>query len=89
MVIGETTIICNRVKHYQGVTLGAKSFKMDEEGRLVRGMKRHPTIEDDVVIYSNATIVGGDTVIGRGSTIGANVWLIRSIPPNSFIRNEA
>jgi serine O-acetyltransferase len=89
VVIGETTIIGNRVKLYQGVTLGAKSFKMDEEGRLVRGMKRHPTIEDDVVIYSNATIVGGDTVIGRGSTIGANVWLIRSIPPNSFIRNEA
>jgi serine O-acetyltransferase len=89
VVIGETTVIGNRVKLYQGVTLGAKSFKMDDDGRLVRGMKRHPTIEDEVVIYSNATIVGGDTVIGKGSTIGANVWLIRSVPPNSFIRNEA
>ena len=62
---------------------------MDEEGRLVRDQKRHPTIEDNVVIYANATILGGNTVIGAGSIIGANVWLVRSVPPNSRIRNEA
>src|SRR6185503_10549393 len=81
VVIGETTIIGNRVKLYQGVTLGALSFAMDEEGRMVRGKKRHPTIEDDVVIYAGATILGGSTVIGRGSVIGGNVWLTRSVPP--------
>jgi serine O-acetyltransferase len=81
VVIGETTIIGNRVKLYQGVTLGALSFAMDEEGRMVRGKKRHPTIEDDVVIYAGATILGGTTVIGRGSVIGGNVWLTRSVPP--------
>ena len=81
VVIGETTIIGNRVKLYQGVTLGALSFAMDEEGRMIRGKKRHPTIEDDVVIYSGATILGGTTVIGRGSVIGGNVWLTRSVPP--------
>src|SRR5262245_15188630 len=81
VVIGETTIIGNRVKLYQGVTLGALSFAMDEEGRMIRGKKRHPTIEDDVVIYAGATILGGQTVIGRGSVIGGNVWLTRSVPP--------
>jgi serine O-acetyltransferase len=81
VVIGETTTIGNRVKLYQGVTLGALSFAMDEEGRMIRGKKRHPTIEDDVVIYAGATILGGSTVIGRGSVIGGNVWLIRSVPP--------
>jgi serine O-acetyltransferase len=81
VVIGETTIIGNRVKLYQGVTLGALSFAMDEEGRMIRGMKRHPTIEDDVVIYAGATILGGATVIGRGSIVGGNVWLTRSVPP--------
>jgi serine O-acetyltransferase len=81
VVIGETTIIGNRVKLYQGVTLGAVSFAMDDEGRMVRGKKRHPTIEDDVVIYAGATILGGATVIGRGSVIGGNVWLTRSVPP--------
>jgi serine O-acetyltransferase len=81
VVIGETTIIGNRVKLYQGVTLGALSFAMDDEGRMVRGKKRHPTIEDDVVIYAGATILGGSTVIGRGSVIGGNVWLTRSVPP--------
>jgi len=81
VVIGETTDIGDRVKLYQGVTLGALSFAMDEEGRMVRGKKRHPTIEDDVVIYAGATILGGETVIGRGSVIGGNVWLTRSVPP--------
>jgi serine O-acetyltransferase len=81
VVIGETTIIGNRVKLYQGVTLGALSFAKDDEGRMVRGKKRHPTIEDDVVIYAGATILGGATVIGRGSVIGGNVWLTRSVPP--------
>lgn len=81
VVIGETTIIGNRVKLYQGVTLGALSFAKDEEGRMIRGKKRHPTIEDDVVIYAGATILGGATVIGRGSVIGGNVWLTRSVPP--------
>jgi len=81
VVIGETTNIGNRVKLYQGVTLGALSFAKDEEGRMVRGKKRHPTIEDDVVIYAGATILGGATVIGRGSVIGGNVWLTRSVPP--------
>ena len=80
VVIGETTIIGNRVKLYQGVTLGALSFAMDEQGRMVRGKKRHPTIEDDVVIYAGATILGGTTVIGKGSVIGGNVWLTRSVP---------
>jgi len=81
VVIGETTNIGNRVKLYQGVTLGALSFAKDDEGRMIRGKKRHPTIEDDVVIYAGATILGGNTVIGRGSVIGGNVWLTRSVPP--------
>ena len=81
VVIGETTFIGNRVKLYQGVTLGALSFAMDEEGRMIRGKKRHPTIEDDVVIYAGATILGGETVICRGCVIGGNVWLTRSVPP--------
>jgi serine O-acetyltransferase len=81
VVIGETTTIGNRVKLYQGVTLGALSFAMDDEGRMIRGRKRHPTIEDGVVIYAGATILGGTTVIGRNSVIGGNVWLTRSVPP--------
>ena len=85
VVIGETTIIGNNVKIYQGVTLGARSFIMDEEGMLVRGRKRHPTIEDDVVIYAGATILGGTTVIGRGCVIGGNVWLTRSVPPHTRV----
>jgi len=85
VVVGETTVIGDRVKLYQGVTLGALSFPKDERGRLVRGVKRHPTIEDDVVIYAAATILGGETVIGRGSVIGGNVWLTSSIPPNTKV----
>ncbi|MBM3457584.1 MAG: serine acetyltransferase [Armatimonadetes bacterium] len=85
VVIGETTIIGNKVRIYQGVTLGAYSFRLDEHGNPVKGTKRHPTIEDEVVIYPGATILGGDTVIGRGSVIGGNVWLTRSVPPSTTI----
>jgi serine O-acetyltransferase len=85
VVIGETTLIGNHVKLYQGVTLGALSFPKDEKGRLLRGHKRHPTIEDNVVIYAGATILGGDTVIGEGSIIGGNVWLTESVPPGSRV----
>jgi serine O-acetyltransferase len=79
-VIGETTIIGDNVKLYQGVTLGALSVKKEESGR-----KRHPTIEDNVTIYANATILGGETVIGRGSVIGGSVWITQSVPPDSKI----
>jgi serine O-acetyltransferase len=88
VVIGETTEIGNRVKVYQGVTLGARSFPLDENGNPIKHIKRHPTVEDEVVIYANATILGGDTVIGRGSTIGGNVFLMESVPPNTFVANE-
>jgi len=81
VVIGGTAELGDRVKLYQGVTLGALSFPRDAAGRMIRGQKRHPTIEDDVTIYAGATILGGDTVIGRGSTIGGNVWIHESIPP--------
>ena len=88
VVIGETTVIGQRVKIYQGVTLGAKSFAKDAEGHIVKGIKRHPNIEDEVVIYAGATILGGDTVIGRGSVVGSNVWLMESVPPNSIVYFE-
>jgi serine O-acetyltransferase len=84
VVIGETTIIGKNVKLYQGVTLGALSVKKEEGAR-----KRHPTIEDDVTIYSHATILGGETVIGRGSTIGGNVWITESVPPNTVVYTGA
>lgn len=84
VVIGETCVIGNSVRLYQGVTLGAKSFKSDDEGNLEKGYPRHPIVEDDVVIYANATILGRIT-IGRGSSIGGNVWLVDSVPPNSRI----
>jgi len=87
VVIGETTEIGNSVKLYQGVTLGALSFPTDEEGNLHRGFKRHPTIEDDVVIYSNASILGPITV-GRGSVIGGNVFLTHDIEPGSKVTIE-
>ncbi len=84
VVIGETTVIGDHVKLYQGVTLGALSVdKSDAE------KKRHPTIEDEVVIYSGATILGGETTIGRGSVIGGNVWITKSVPPNSKIYYQA
>jgi len=88
VVVGETTVIGQRVKIYQGVTLGAKSFAKDADGRIVKGSKRHPNIEDEVVIYAGATILGGDTVIGRGSVIGSNVWVMQSVPPRSIVYYE-
>ena len=84
VVIGETAVIGRHVRLYQGVTLGAKRFAMDGNGALLKGGARHPMIEDDVVIYAGATILGRIT-IGRGSTIGGNVWLTRSVPPKSNI----
>jgi serine O-acetyltransferase len=89
VVIGETTEIGDWVKLYQGVTLGARSFATDVDGNLVRGVKRHPTIEDHVVIYANATILGGNTVIGHDSIIGSNVWLTRSVVPGSIVAMES
>ena len=88
-MIGETTEIGEWVKLYQGVTLGALSFATDAEGNLVRGTKRHPTIEDRVVVYANATILGGKTVIGRGSVIGSSVWLTRSVAPGTTVTMES
>ena len=84
VVIGETAVIGEHVRLYQAVTLGAKRFPVDEHGALVKGNLRHPIVEDDVVIYAGATILGRIT-IGCGSTIGGNVWLTRSVPPGSTI----
>jgi serine O-acetyltransferase len=84
VVIGETAVIGDRVRIFQGVTLGALSVK-----KKLEGTKRHPTIGNDVVIYSQATILGGRTVIGEGSIIGGNVWLTDSVPPHSVITNQA
>lgn len=88
VVIGETAVIGDNVKLYQGVTLGALSFARDENGMPIKGIKRHPNIEDDVTIYSGATILGGDTTVGRGSVIGGNVWLTHSVPPESKVFNN-
>jgi serine O-acetyltransferase len=84
VVIGETTFIGNRVRLYQGVTLGALSLNKEECEQL-RNQKRHPTIEDDVIVYANATILGGNTVIGARSVIGGNVWLTESVPPDTTV----
>jgi len=84
VVIGETTIIGNNVKIYQGVTLGALSFKKDAHGRIIKGTKRHPTVEDDVVMYAEATILG-DIVIGKGAVIGGNTWVKESIEPGVMV----
>jgi serine O-acetyltransferase len=84
VVVGETCIIGRNVRIYQGVTLGAKSFPLDAEGHPTKGVPRHPVVEDDVIIYSNATILGRIT-LGKGSAIGGNVWLTRSVPPGSVI----
>ncbi len=87
VVIGETSEIGNGVRLYQGVTLGARSFPLDEQGRPVKGVPRHPIVEDDVIVYSGATILGRITV-GAGSIIGGNVWLTRSVPPGSRIQQK-
>ena len=84
VVIGETCAIGNRVRLYQGVTLGARSFPSDDEGRLLKGLPRHPVVEDDVVIYAGATILGRIT-IGQGSSIGGNVWLTHSVPAGTRV----
>lgn len=85
VVIGETAVIGNHVKIYQGVTIGAKSFKTDEEGNIVKGIKRHPNIGNNVVIYSGATILGGDTTVGDNCVIGGNVWLTESLEANKTV----
>jgi serine O-acetyltransferase len=88
VVIGETTEIGARVKLYHAVTLGARSFQKDEHGKIKKGGKRHPTVEDDVTIYPGSTILGGETVIGARSTIGGNVFLVQSVPPDSLVYYE-
>ena len=88
VVIGETTVIGNNVKIYQNVTLGAKSFPVGEDGTLIKGIKRHPNIGNDVVIYAGATILGGDVYVGDGAVIGGNVWLTRSVPAGATVYNE-
>lgn len=88
VVIGETTEIGSHVKIYQGVTLGALSFPTDADGNIIRTMKRHPTIEDRVVIYASATILGGKTVIGHDSVVGSSVWLTRSVEPHTTVMLE-
>ncbi len=85
IVVGETTVIGDHVKLYQGVTLGAKSFALDENGNPVKNIKRHPNIGNHVVIYANATILGGDTSIGDHCVIGGNTWLTRSVEPGRVI----
>jgi serine O-acetyltransferase len=86
VVVGETTWIGDHCKIYQGVTLGAKSFAKDDGGRLKRGVKRHPTLEDHVTVYAGATILGGDTVIGAGSVINGGVFITNSVPPGHIVR---
>jgi serine O-acetyltransferase len=88
VVIGETCDIGRNVKLYQGVTLGALSFPRDQSGNIIRGMKRHPTLEDEVVVYANATILGGDTVIGHHAVIGSNVWITQSVPAHTSVTLE-
>ncbi len=89
VVIGETTTIGKHVKLYQHVTLGAKSFAVEEDGSLVKGFKRHPDIGDNVVIYSGATVLGGTTHIGSGCVIGGSVWLTHSVEPNKMVLARA
>lgn len=89
VVIGETCEIGKHVKLYHGVTLGARSFEFDKDGKIVKGRKRHPQVEDNVTIYPNATILGGKTVIGSGSTIGANVFIMESVSSNTLIAKDS
>jgi len=88
VVIGESCTIGSHVKIYQGVTLGAKSFEVDNDGHPIKGVKRHPDIEDHVTIYAHATILGGDTRIGAHSIIGGNVWLLQSVPAHSIVQQK-
>ena len=88
VVVGESCRIGNHVKLYHGVTLGARSFQRDEEGRIIKGGKRHPDVGDRVTIYPYATVLGGETVLGEGSTIGANVFLMHTVPPRSLVYLE-
>ena len=88
VVIGETTVIGEHVKLYQGVTLGAKSFPSDENGNPIKGIQRHPRIGNNVVIYAGATILGGDTVIGDNCVIGGNVWLTHSVEAGQVVYNQ-
>jgi serine O-acetyltransferase len=88
VVIGETSTLGKNVKLYQGVTLGALSFPKDKDGHPIKGIKRHPHVEDNVTIYAGATILGGETTIGAGSEIGGNVWLTHSVPPHSKVYNQ-
>jgi serine O-acetyltransferase len=88
VVIGESCTIGSHVKIYQGVTLGAKSFEVDNDGHPIKGVKRHPDIEDHVTIYAHATILGGDTHIGAHSIIGGNVWLLQSVPAHSIVQQK-
>ncbi len=88
VVVGETTEIGDNVKIYQGVTLGARSFPKDERGRAIKGVKRHPTLEDNVTIYANATILGGKTRIGKGVTVSGNTFVTESIAADSLIRHR-
>ena len=88
VVIGETSVIGAHVKLYQGVSLVARSFQKDDQGRLVKGGKRHPDVEDHVTIYANTTILGADTRVGAGSTIGGNVFLTHSVPADSLVFYE-
>ena len=85
IVVGETTVIGDHVKLYQGVTLGAKSFEMDENGNPVKDIKRHPNIGNNVIIYANATILGGSTTVGDNCVIGGNVWLTHSVEPGQVV----
>ena len=85
VVIGETAEIGARVKIYQGVTLGARSFELDPDGNPVKHLKRHPTVRDNVILYANATILGGDVVIGENAVIGSNVYLTASVPPDTVV----
>ena len=85
VVIGETATIGNNVKLYQGVTIGAKSFRVNDDGSLVKGVKRHPDISDDVVIYAGATVLGGNTLIGKGVVIGGNAWVTHSVESGKVI----
>ncbi len=88
VVIGETSTLGARVKLYQGVSLIAKSFQKDENGKILKGGKRHPDVGDRVTVYANTTVMGGETFIGSGSTIGANVFLMQSVPENSLVYYE-